>query len=252
MPWALLDANGVQLRSTPIDPQRVAELIVSVLTDFEGPTTEPASLVSPEPETRHVGGLDVPEPSRMRAHFDERNGVITWLSALEFETARQAASDRSTAYWGLSTAAAGECRHGDVARRREGRCFPAQLLPGQPHGDRHRAGDRAGRGAGLPCLARGLQRCHWVGLVPWVLVSGSAAPPPPFSPPCRRCCSPCSPDLLGPARSRRWPPPRTGPTCVLFAAIAAFAVSVALAVESTGLRSLSSVAPWRARCAHWS
>jgi len=39
---------------------------------------------------------------------------------------------------------------------------------------------------------------------------------------------------------------------VLFAAIAAFAVSVALAVESTGLRSLSSVAPWRARCAHWS
>jgi len=47
VPWALLDANGVQLRSTPIDPQRAAELIVSVLTDFEGPTTEPASLVSP-------------------------------------------------------------------------------------------------------------------------------------------------------------------------------------------------------------
>ena len=29
VPWALLDANGVQLRSTPMDPQKVAELIVS-------------------------------------------------------------------------------------------------------------------------------------------------------------------------------------------------------------------------------
>ena len=32
VPWVLLDTHGVQLRSTPIDPQRVAELIVSDCT----------------------------------------------------------------------------------------------------------------------------------------------------------------------------------------------------------------------------